>query len=466
MKIRSLLVVLLFISPIFSYSQFIHKIKADSVLITNDSCDAELNLENSTKNVNGFLYNKGNGRTEFRKGLIKINDSLYIIGNDTLNIAKGIVSGSFIKNQNTAAQTSSDFWISGTGRMLNLKTDSHGYIGTDNGDAQFSINKTTLNTNQTFYIRQRNSSVVGSPIIEAYNSTGNHVFGVYGNGILLLNGSGGTNTGLNLGAGANVGSIRVTPANNNIEEKMIRIHALANITKTQAVLNLVQLGSNEGAAPIGRFEPISGGASLVNLNVSPYINQTGTASGNVYGVRYNPMDISVQGKSIPFSNTTGSNYFNETAGNTGIGFTPSTTLTARLHIAAGSSSTGTAPVKLTAGTNLTTPENGAVEYDGTNYFVTSNATRYALARTLTTTSVLNFNDTSPSSSTDLTITLTGAANGDPVSLGVPNESVSGNSSFSAWVSAANTVTVRFSNNDLTSVIDPASGTFRVSIIKY
>jgi hypothetical protein len=67
-----------------SYSQFVYKIKADSLLVTNDSCSAELNLENSTKSVLGFLYNKGNGRTEFRSGLVRLNDSVYIIGNDTL----------------------------------------------------------------------------------------------------------------------------------------------------------------------------------------------------------------------------------------------------------------------------------------------------------------------------------------------------------------------------------------------
>jgi hypothetical protein len=64
-------------------SQFIHKIKADSVLITNDSCTAELNLENSTKHIKGFLYNKGNGRTEFRKA-VKLNDSVFVFGDDTL----------------------------------------------------------------------------------------------------------------------------------------------------------------------------------------------------------------------------------------------------------------------------------------------------------------------------------------------------------------------------------------------
>jgi len=48
-------------------AQYVYKIKADSVLITNDSCTAELNLENRTKDTLGFLYNKGKGRTEFRR---------------------------------------------------------------------------------------------------------------------------------------------------------------------------------------------------------------------------------------------------------------------------------------------------------------------------------------------------------------------------------------------------------------
>lgn len=66
-----------------THAQYVHTIKADSVLITNDSCTAELNLENSTKHIKGFLYNKGNGRTEFRQ-IAKLNDSMFVFGGDTL----------------------------------------------------------------------------------------------------------------------------------------------------------------------------------------------------------------------------------------------------------------------------------------------------------------------------------------------------------------------------------------------
>ena len=60
---------------------------------------------------------------------------------------------------------------------------------------------------------------------------------------------------------------------------------------------------------------------------------------------------------------------------------------------------------------------------------------------------------------------TGAADGDVVALGVPNASVLVDTNFSAWVSAANTVTVRFNNWD-NGANDPTSGTFRVSVLKY
>lgn len=139
--------------------------------------------------------------------------------------------------------------------------------------------------------------------------------------------------------------------------------------------------------------------------------------------------------------------------------------TAILHLKAGTATANTAPLKFATGVNLTTPENGAVEYDGTNYFVTSGAVRHTLAKTLTNTAALDFPSTNAQNSSDLTITVTGAALGDAVVLGVPFASVNANSNFSAFVSATNTVTVRF-NNYSAAPIDPASATFRVSVLKY
>lgn len=53
----------------------------------------------------------------------------------------------------------------------------------------------------------------------------------------------------------------------------------------------------------------------------------------------------------------------------GVGITP----TAALHVRAGTATAGGAPIKLTLGVNTPTPEAGAVEYDGTNYYATNNS---------------------------------------------------------------------------------------------
>jgi hypothetical protein len=67
-------------------AQYVYTIKADSVKITN--CDsAELILENHTQNIPGFLFNTGNGRTIFKRGAQKLNDSTYLIGADTIKVS-------------------------------------------------------------------------------------------------------------------------------------------------------------------------------------------------------------------------------------------------------------------------------------------------------------------------------------------------------------------------------------------
>lgn len=141
--------------------------------------------------------------------------------------------------------------------------------------------------------------------------------------------------------------------------------------------------------------------------------------------------------------------------------------TARLHIGAGTATANTAPIKFTAGTNLTTPESGAMEWDGTNLFLTnSSSTRQTINQGLTATATLDFPSTNNDSFNNLTVTVTGAVVGDVVTLGLPNGSVpAAASNFTSWVSAANTVTVRFSNHSGVAQ-DPASGSFKIFVTKF
>ena len=87
-----------------------------------------------------------------------------------------------------------------------------------------------------------------------------------------------------------------------------------------------------------------------------------------------------------------------------------------------------------------------------------------VAHMLTASATLDFPSISAQSFADLTITVTGAALGDSVALGVPTASVTAGLMFTAWVSATNTVTVRAHNYSVAAA-DPASGTFKATIVR-
>lgn len=89
-------------------------------------------------------------------------------------------------------------------------------------------------------------------------------------------------------------------------------------------------------------------------------------------------------------------------GNVGVGEPDPTGV---IHLKAGTAAAGTAPLKLTTGVNLTTPEAGAIEYDGDYiYYTNSAATRKKLATTtsptFTTSVTLNYATASEIAGTD------------------------------------------------------------------
>jgi len=106
----------------------VYRIKADSVKIFS-SCDtAELILENRTRDVlNGVLSNKGNGVTEFKKVMVKLSDTLYTIGGDSLN------AGSFSKNiYNANGTISADRLVDGNGKKIQFR-NSNSYLISNSG---------------------------------------------------------------------------------------------------------------------------------------------------------------------------------------------------------------------------------------------------------------------------------------------------------------------------------------------
>lgn len=87
-----------------------------------------------------------------------------------------------------------------------------------------------------------------------------------------------------------------------------------------------------------------------------------------------------------------------------------------------------------------------------------------VTKILTATAALDFGLIAAAASADLTITVTGAAVNHSVTLGLPAAPTAG-IVYQAFVSAADTVTVR-ATNITAAGIDPASQTFRVTVIGF
>lgn len=113
--IRTILSGMLVLMVSLAMGQVQTQVIGDSVRIRSNTGTGELILENSTKNVNGFLYNKGNGRTEFRKTLDYTVQGLYDSTVIVWNVANGI----------NASVT-----LGGTGRTLSITNPEPGYTYT------------------------------------------------------------------------------------------------------------------------------------------------------------------------------------------------------------------------------------------------------------------------------------------------------------------------------------------------
>ncbi|MCG2613745.1 hypothetical protein LZZ85_05615 [Terrimonas sp. NA20] len=393
-----------------SNAQFTYKIKADSVLITNDSCTAELILENSTKIVKGFLYNKGNGRTEFRAAMVRVNDTTYIIGGDSLKLSSGS-SRDWKLGGNTGITNANDFFGTTDNRVVAIRTNNiermrfnwhNGFVGIGTTAPVQPLH--LGGTNPTIYLEGDNNSYYPAILFKSALGTGKlDLYGPGGYTGLFLTVPSVNNKSMAIGVTADC----PTAMTQDSSKRALRVFGAQN-----QVAHLFQISQNIHTLPGAVWEkPVF------------TVNKDGKVSIG------------------DFSSS------------------------AMLHVQAGTATANTAPIKLTAGTNLTTPEAGAIEFDGTNYYATSGSTRYTLAKTLTATATLDFGNTAAQTSSDLTITVNGVGDGDAVSIGIPNASRNANSSFEAWVSTANTVTVRF-NNYSSGSINPTSGSFRVAVTKY
>jgi hypothetical protein len=126
-------------------------------------------------------------------------------------------------------------------------------------------------------------------------------------------------------------------------------------------------------------------------------------------------------------------------------------------------------------TNVQRDSISSIPTQGLQIFSTTDSANYVyrgtgggwqkIANEISGSYTLDFPSTGHGNSADLTFTVTGASEGDVVALGIPNASIVANASYIAWVSATNTVKVRFNNYAGSGSSDPASGTFKIKVLK-
>ncbi|MGV3768141.1 MAG: hypothetical protein ACO1NW_18560 [Chitinophagaceae bacterium] len=452
---------LLFISCSFLlssplYAQYIYKITADSVKISNNNCDAELILENSTKNIQGVLYNAGNGRTVFKSFYIAGQDLIF--GNDTLHLSHYTTPDSltfFKQNGNSfgvpaKAGTKDNFHFDlmsnnqtqirllPSGHLLFNKQTSNGKLFQVSGVAHFS---------DSVFVKKLiiQDSLNGNAYLEQTGSNQTRLKGGY-NETLTFGGSIGNAIESNTIFRAPVFYALNTAENNFCVPPTGGIYSTyakpSHLTASTMHTFTNQLPSSQ-----------SGTSSKTTVLIQSNINR-GTQDGFETALK---IDFNITGSANllrAIHATRGDVLLNAESGKTILGSLSNTGELLQVY--------GTAKITDTV-VLLRTPAgtiSDSILVKGAN-----NVIKTIAAPFINTSGTLDFPATASGESQDLTLSLSGAVPGDCVLLGTPPVSVLANSSFSAFVSAADTVTVRFSNHGSSSA-NPASGTFKISVLRY
>lgn len=169
-----------------------------------------------------------------------------------------------------------------------------------------------------------------------------------------------------------------TAGTGNVLAERVRIDSLGRVgigtTSPQTLLNIVSGSLQVGLNTDPFYSSFSANGLGFHRNNSSFIDQN-VVAGSINIRTSNATPVDTDALSIISS------------GYVGIG---TTAPTAVLHLKAGAASANAAPLKFTSGTNLTTAEAGAIEYNGTNLFFTRSGTTRegVLTQSAVTTEVL------------------------------------------------------------------------------
>ena len=229
---------------------------------------------------------------------------------------------------------------------------------------------------------------------------------------------------------------------------------LSNSSATVGAYDLLQLKKAGHVATVGS----------ANRIVFTNVTQSGQINIGKFGMIVTNITGGASKSDFVWLTTTATDVLSEKMRFTAVGLLAigMTAPTAYVDIIGGT--TANASLRMRSGVAPTSPNLGDHWYDGTNFFVRATTRNDQIARVLTASATLDFPNTSNDDTSDLTIAVTGAAIGDCVALGTTNPGALVDSYYTAWVSAVDTVTVRFGNLG-GGAKNPASATFKVTVFK-
>jgi hypothetical protein len=332
------------------HAKRVYTITADSVKITN--CDSsELIIENHTQGVPGFLFNTGNGRTVFQRGAQQLANGVYLIGADTLYAAPNawLQGGNSFGTAGVLGTLDNNpltLYSNDTARMQ-LASNGHLLIGTtlDNG-SNFQLNgNATVSGSLTFPSEPSTPQLqVGTAIFQNYGLSNSW----WGDNI-YFDGS----------------SFRYLYAG---------VASMSRITGSTWVVQYAPSGAAGAVAPIQNGLAVLGNGDVQITGPSGVDYQNGRLQ---VWADSNQLVLQNSGGNATIFSSNPSGQLNIKPSIVGIGINVLIP-TAQLHLPAGTDTAGRAPLKFTAGTNLTTPEDGAIEFDGTHFSSTQAGTRRQL----------------------------------------------------------------------------------------
>jgi len=352
----------------------------DSGFLTSSDLSSYLTISSAASTYQPILVS---GTT------IKTINGISILGSGNISVSSSpvLTTGSIpFSNGSTLTEDNSNLFWDNTNKRLGVGTNSPAYTIDTGTTARAKIGRMILgawsvNTSYAFF---------GS---SGFDQT---VAGNYG----LIQGSDGTfintPTGGNLGFRRNNGNLISLPSAGGIQ--MFQGVGITNISgipvNTSRELSLTQANNNPNMAFIrwdlttfdtdvlGRIQfnsELSAGGSGTERNAA-YIE---AQAAGTFSSTNSPGRLVFY--TTPVSSTTPSARMNiNSDGNVRIGTGNGS---AYLHIKAGTATAGSAPLKFTSGTNLTTPEAGVVEYNNTFHLTNSDATRRHIVLAPNTTKV-------------------------------------------------------------------------------